>query len=429
MQHKLRTEVQLILVLILAMASMAGLSFVLGSAMPSMAQGPITATPPRLVITGEDLTAFGIAPGQIEAAAASNFDLGVVKSTNVTTVPAGTVVTFNVTITNHGPDPAIGVVFQDFTPDQMINVTYAFESANVISNGASTASNLKWYFYDTIPNGGSTVVTVTGELTSALSITVTNTAAITTVNPSYESGSNANSDSVDVGIGGYNPALSGLILYLPFVAKFPTPTPAPVVQVYYQNFDSGEPWFENLGSNCSANHTNGIYQVDVDGDNRECLPPANGSPSVTYGEWEVEGYISGEDQDSNHAYGLWFNGAGGDTQYVFRIYPNVNGCSNGGKWEFLRRKPNANSTLQSNNCDTNIKRGYGSGSKQTIRAAHKSNGEIRLYIDDNLITPAFIDTNQITNGNASGVYTRAGDTNEQPYARIKFDEYRIFRYP
>lgn len=428
MQRKIRAEIQLILVLVLATISMGALSLVLSRAVPSLAQGPATPTPPKLILTKEDLAAFGILPDSLEAAATRSFDLEVVKSTDVVSVPAGTVVNFTVTITNHGGDEAIGVVFQDFPPLQMVDVQYAFEpGTTVISNGATTASDLKWYFYDPIPVGGAAVVTVTGELTSLLSLTVTNTAMITTVNPGFESGPYPNSDSVGVGVGG-NPNAAGRIIYLPYISKFPTPTPLPIVLAYYEDFNSDTPWFEDLGSHCKADHTNSLYQVDVDGDNRECLPPAKNEnnpekPYRTYGEFEVVGYISGDWTDNGHAYGIWLNGAGGDTQYIFRIYPNIGGCSNGGKWEFLRRKPDANATLASENCDSHIKRGYGYDKRQTIRVGHKNTGEIKLYIDGTLIR-SIVDNNQITDGTATGVYIRANDGK----VRVKFDDFKVYKY-
>lgn len=434
MEFKLRTEIQLMLVLLFAAASLVGLSVALGGVTPSLAQGPATATPLQLVITDEDLAAFGLPANAIHASDVVTFDLQVVKSTSATSVTAGTTVNYTIVITNHGQGTAQGVIFQDVPPNQMVNINYTFSPGmSAISNGATIPSQLKWLLLNGIPINQSTKITVTGQLTSALSLTVTNTAMITTYNPAAEAGSQPNTASVGVWVTGDSSAV-GRIIYLPYVSKMPTPTPSPtppVVLAYYENFDSGTPWPRgDLGNGCTATHTGGIYQVDQDKSRKECLPAAPNknkpeSPLRTYGEFEVTGYISGEGQDPDHSYGIWLNGAGGDTQYVFRIYPNIGGCSNGGKWEFLRRKPGANATLASNNCDTHIKRGYSSSVAQTIRVGHKSNGQITLYIDGTLIQ-TITDNNQITNGSATGVYVRSDDANK---VRVKFDDFRVYKYP
>jgi hypothetical protein len=149
-----------------------------------------------------------------------------------------------------------------------------------------------------------------------------------------------------------------------------------VTLAYHENFNDDKVWSEFSNNGCRTDVTSGIYQVDVDSKDRECLAVADNNdskpekPFRTYGEFEVTGYISGENKDSNHAYGIWLNGKGGDTQYVFRIYPNVEGCSNGGKWELKRRKSGAGDVLlASSNCDTRIKRGYGGDYKQTIQGS------------------------------------------------------------
>ncbi len=426
MQQKFRTEIQLIFVLVLAAASMVALSLALGGATTSLAQGLPTSTPPQMVLTKEDLAAFGLADNNVvQAAGVTTFDLEVAKTANVTTVASGGLVTFTVTITNHGPYTASGIIFQDLMPKEMLTPTYTFAPGiDAVDNGATTASTQKWLILNSVPANNSVVITVTAQLTSTFNATVTNTAAVTTFMTYAESGPYANSGTKNVGITGSG---SGYLVYLPYTSKYPTPTPTPTPVaslVYHEDFESGSPWYEFSSDGCTSDTTGGLYKVTVESSSRECLPFApSGNANRAYGEFEVTGYISGDYEDSNHSYGIWLNGAGGDTQYVFRIYPNISGCSGGGKWDLRRKKDGNSSTLAYNNCDTNIKRGYGSSYKQTLKVAHKSDGTISLYIDGVQVGSTITDSSQLT-GTSTGVYARAADHN----IVAKFDDFKVYKY-
>lgn len=422
--QKNSVAIQLTVVIVLAMLTLLGISTLLGIGLQPasvLAQGGIS-TPPA-AFTPAPLSDFGFAPDEVVALDQNDkFDLAISKTTNVAAVTAGTRVTYTLTITNNGPNSAQYFYLYDSAPTEFTDIKYTFpNTVTALNNAPDDPQTLQWLITSSLPATSRMVVTVTGVLTSLRDMQVVNTAIVTPfVQTADDIGSN-NSSSETVSVAGSNPLAN--ILYLPYISKFPTPTPLPIVLVYQETFNSGTPWYDgSLGNSCYADHTGGVYQVDVDKSNRECLPPADSDANRTYGEFEVQGYISGEGKDPDNSYGIWLNGAGGDTQYVFRIYPNIDGCSNGGKWEFQRRK-SGTSTLASNSCDTHIKRGYGSSYIQTIRVAHKSTGEIKLYIDGTLVK-SLVDSNQITSGDATGVYVRADDVD----TRAKFDNFKVYRY-
>ncbi len=423
-----KTARHLTVVLILAVGALLGVSTLLNLAMQpvgALAQGPVSMPP--AAFTPAPLSEFGFDPDEIVALGQGDkFDLEIAKTTAVVSVTAGTRVTYTLTITNRGPDAAQYFYLYDSIPTEFTAVSYTFPATDTaLSNGAE---NPQWLVIASLPATTAMVVTVSGVLTSQRDVQVVNTAIVTPFDQTADPVGGNNSDYEAVDVAGSNPLAN--ILFLPFISKFPTPTPIPLVLAYHETFDSGTPWAENIGSGCQADHTNGIYQVDVDASNRECMPPADNNdnrpepPYRTYGEFEVQGYISGEGVDPDNSYGIWLNGAGGDTQYVFRLYPNIGGCSSGGKWEFLRRKSGTSTTLAVENCNSTIKRGYGSAYRQTIRVAHKSTGEIKLYIDGTVVK-TLIDSNQLTNGTATGVYVRASDVK----TRAKFDNFKVYRYP
>ena len=434
---KVRSEVQLIIVIGLAIVILLFISTGLTVGLqPSAVLAQNLGPTPEISFTPAPLESFGFAPDGVVALDQNDkFDLEILKTTNTISVTSGTQVTYNVKITNKGPDPAQYFYFYDVVPTELKNVMYTFPAGvEALNNGASSPETLQWLITSELPVNQSINIAVAGELTSLRTVIVRNTAVVTPFVQSADPNGDNNSSYVDVNVTGSNPALG--LIYLPLIRRDPTPTPDPIKLIYQEDFNADkEIWFEKLNSNCRADHTNGIYQVDVDESDRECLPPAKEKddddeddpklrdPAVKYGEVEVEGYISGEGKDSGNAYGIWMNGRGGDTQYVFRIFPNASGCSDGGRWEFLRRKPNANATLAFDSCDSRIERGYGSSARQTIRVGHRSNGQITLYIDDILIQ-TINDSNQITNGEDNGVYVRADDVD----TRVKFDDYKVFEY-
>ncbi len=427
MKKKLSSEIQILLVVFFAAIALVAISvFVGGTVQPQgvYAQAVPTSTPKSITLTDETLRALGLSPNPIIAADSPSFNLEVVKSTNVVTVESGSLIAFTVSITNHGPDLAQGVIFQDFVPSQMEDVDFSF-SGGAIDNGATNPEDKIWLLTDPIPVDDAALVTVTGYLTSMRNITVTNTAMITTYNPSSETNAADNSSSVDVGIAGYDPDAGGLI-YLPIVQRFPTPTPRPIVLAYLENFNDGAPWPEFDNNRCKAENNSDQFWVRLDDGARDCFPPARDekkpeSPYRTYGEFEVAVYHS--EGQSDTAMGIFINGQGEDNYYVFKIRPN-NGCSSGGNWELIRRKNgNDPQPILSKSCDTAIKRGYGIGNTNVLRIAHKSNGQLILYING-IQVGSKIDTDQLT-GKGPGVYVQKPSKD----VLIKFDNCKVYKYP
>ena len=431
MNIKIRSEFQILFVVLFATITLAAISaFVGGTIQPQgvYAQAVPTATPKSITITDETLKAFGLPLNPIVIANAPRFDLEVVKQTNVVTVNSGSLITFTISITNHGPNPAEGVFFQDFVPSQMETVEFDF-SSGAIDNGASNPEDKIWLLTNSIPVSGMVAITVTGQLTSARDITVTNTAMITTYNPSSEIDAANNSSEVKVGIVGWNPNAAGPI-YLPIVSRFPTPTPVPIVLAYYNYFndeDDDWAWFEFDNNGCETDYNNGRYQVKLDDGADDCLPPAKNEnhpekPYRTYGEFEVAVYHS--EGESDAAMGIFINGDGGDDYYVFKIRPN-NSCSSGGKWELRRRKDGSSTTILSKNCDTAIERGYGSDNTNVLRIAHKSNRQLILYINGTQVGSITETASNERKGQGTGVFVQEPSKN----ITIKFDNFKVYRYP
>ncbi|RMF05984.1 MAG: hypothetical protein D6768_00140 [Chloroflexi bacterium] len=428
MHQKYKLQIQLGLIILLSAGTLAGISLLLGAGMQphrASAQGPIIATP-SVPFTPAPLADFGLSAAdfQLSALAAVSYDLSITKTTSVTSVTSGSVVTFNISISNLSGSTAQYLYFTDSYPKQMVNVTYAFQpGVTAVSNGVTGAE--QWFITSQIPVGQSIAITVTGELTSALDALVTNTAVVTPFIQGADPAGGNNSASASVNVTGFSPT-AGLI-FLPIVQMNPTPTPVPLTLAYHETFD-GTPWQEFSNNGCSTTHNTGQYWVDLDSGDRTCLPPARNEnkpelPYRTYGEFEVRAYDSGENQDSESGYGIWANGQGADNYYLFRIWPNTSGCSSGGNWELRRYKDGGNQKLLGGTCNGNIVRGYGSASANTLRLAHKSTGELLVYVNGQLLGN-ISDTNQLTNGTATGVYAESNNR----HIRIKYDDFKVYRY-
>jgi len=347
-----------------------------------------------------------------------NVDLAVNKTANVSTIASGGYVTYIITIDNNGADDADVVLFRDNYPTgQMLNVSFDF-SQPATSDGHIPP---EWWFDDPILAGDGAVVTVTGQLVAIPGTVIVNTAEATAFG---ETNSADNTDEASVTISGG----SGSIIYLPVIHRNPLPAK---ILVYYEDFNSGEPWFEFDNNGCNAYHSNDQYWVDLD-NGKECLPPARNEnnpqqPYRTYGEFEVTAYVSGEYLEDDHWYGIFINGAGGDDYYRFRIKPNEGDCSSGGDWELMRRKNNSNKTLASRSCDANIRRGYGSGAANKLAIRHTYNHQLLVYINDVLVQTVTLISEDRLSGTATGVYISTIDSNRN--MRTKFDDFRVYSLP
>lgn len=355
----------------------------------------------------------------IVTAQENSFDLKVTKTANVSSVASGGTVTFTILIENQGPDPALFVTFFDDYPTQMQNVQYMFSTA-VISRESETPEKPYWLFTE-IVSGQTVVATVTGQLVSASYTTVKNEAAVSALGELTPAD---NTDDASVTISNGGTAQNNI--YLPLIRKDPLPEK---ILAYYENFSNNNAWYnidpdDNFGGCYRTEHTSGIYRVTGKEDN-SCLPFARNankpeSPYRTYGEFEVTAYADDDYQEDDHWYGIFINGQGEENYYLFRIKPNQDSCTTGGDWELIRRINGGNLTLASGACDPAINRGYEVANILTIR--HQSN-QISVYANS---TPLETVTNNELTGQTPGVYVKAASNKK---AQIKFDDFRVYKFP
>lgn len=408
-------------------------SFIAISADPylstSSAQGPPEEETGGLPLSKESLAAFGLSPDSIQAAALS-YDVQVVKTANTTTVNSGGKVTFSITIKNNGPDAAPLVFFYDNYPPQMSGVAYQF-STSVISDGVVSKPH---FAISNIPNNGTVNVTVTGQLNSIPNVTVKNTAIITPFTSSQLDSKGNNTSSVNVNINGSNPGASDGRIFLPIMRKDP-PLPPPVL-VYFEDFNSGDPWVElgNSNSDCESDNTNAQYWVRLRDRGETCVPPADEddqkpeTPFRTYGEFQVDAYQS-EGPSRETAYGLFINGEGGDNYYYFRIWPN-DSCSQGGDWQLVRRRGGSEHTLLEGQCHTAIKRGTGAANTNRLKIRHDVSFELSVFVNNVKLGTIYDVQGQHLTGSATGVYayTSDDDVDLNDAALIKFDNFAVYKF-
>lgn len=222
-------------------------------------------------------------------------------------------------------------------------------------------------------------------------------------------------------------ASSVLTIFLPIIGKHPQ-------TAFWDDFsdeDSGWPTGED--DDCDSSYDGGRYRLDVKQD-KTCYrfaPPDNDNPSKnperTYGTFEVSVYHS-DGQSSNAFMGIYFNGAGGDEQYIFKIRPNITNCTNGGGWEFIRNRNDDGSdtnedTVKTVSCDSIIHRGYGPTAINTLRAKHTSDRRITLYINNQQVFTFIEATDVHLTGKGTGVYAEAPSDKS---IVIKFDDFKVY---
>jgi uncharacterized repeat protein (TIGR01451 family) len=352
---------------------------------------------------------------------AGPFDLQVTQQVKTPAVTSGNFATFVITIRNNGPNAATLVQFYDNYPTQMSQVNYQFSVGNVVSNGFTKPT---WLFLNPISSSGQVVVTVTGRLTSIPSVNVTNVAEVFP----YTTGSDPtlanNQASGAVALTGSNPGAFTGPLYFPLIFKFPQPT---LFLIYTEDFEDSDAWAEFSSDNCDTENEGGRYVVNIEGADEDCLPAAdNGDdkpeqPFRETGEFEVEVYRS-EGGGDDFSYGIFINGEGGDNYYLFRVWPNTGNCSSGGRWALIRREEGDDETKASGSCNTAIKRG---SSVNRLRIAHTLTNQLIVYANGvQLNTTPYTDSNDL-DGEATGVYVH---TDEDDIV-VKFDNFKVFRYP
>lgn len=424
--QKNNVAIQMTVVIVLAVITLLGISTGLSLGMQpvsALAQGAIST--PEVAFTPAPLSDFGFAPTELMALdQGDTFDLAISKTTDAVSVAAGTQVTYTLTITNHGPNPAQYFYLHDSAPSEFINVTYTFPTADTaLSNGDA---NPQWLIIKPIPDDGTMVVTVTGILTSLRDVQVVNTAIVTPFVQTADPVSGNNTDTASVAVAGSNPLAN--VIFLPYISKFPTPTPLPIVEDYYEPFNDTA-WFEFDNNGCRTDHSSGQYWVYLDRDSKDCLPPADNNdkkperPYRTYGEFQVEGYHS-EGSNKDLALGIFINGQGEDNYYLFRIWPNTDQCGTTSRFYDLRRRRNGNTTTLRSGCSTAIKTGMGLSSTNTVRIAHKTDLRLVVYVNGTEVASYLESSTEHLTGTATGVYVK-GVGND---TLVKFDNFRAYRY-
>ncbi len=358
-------------------------------------------------VNPETLARFGLSPAPIQASSVISYDLEVVQKSDVLTVTSGSRVTFTVSITNNGPNVISYTLFRDAIPSEMQDITYAF-SANVFSD--SLVTPIVWLLYDPIPVSSTVLVTISGILTSAQHITVTNTTTATPLNSLNESNWNNNVSQVQVGIVGYDPSNPSKVFYFPIIFKSP-PAPSLLYSDDFSNSSSG--WGKDDDDICDRDYNNNEYRIEIDdpneddGDGEDCWGYAPSDAEYTYGNFQIKARQSGGSK--KFEYGIYINGAGANSNYVFKLKFNENSCTS----SLLR---NGNTLGSSVNCSS-ASNNY--NQYNTLKINHNSSGVIKAYLNGQLLH-TYSDGSQLT-GKGVGVYTYVKDDD----VTIRFDNFTV----
>lgn len=417
MSNKLKASAKVVLILSFSTLSLLLLLLIASGRQVALvlAQAP-TEGNNGAAIDPADLETLGFSAAEIAAAQVPASDFEIVKTASASSVTAGNAIDYTIRITNtHPTDDAI-VFFYDDYPTQLQNVTYDFGGYEASLTTIFNKPKPTYVLDELLPADDSIEITVSGILTSNVDVAVVNTAQ------ALDALGGSKSDSVAVNVIGVGTPIITNTIYLPFVAK-----PEPIVLAYAENFNSGAPWFEFDSGGCKTDHQSGQYWVDVDSSNRECLPPAKNenkpeSAYRTYGEFQVDAYVSGENQDEDFWYGLFINGSGGDDYYVFRIQPNEDACGSGGDWELRRRKDDNETIIANGSCHPSIRRGYGSGATNTLKITHTSDRKLSVFANGTLLG-SVTEPNSSAHliGTGPGLFVRSASKD----ALVKYDNYIV----
>jgi|GEM_PF-2397285 len=207
---------------------------------------------------------------------------------------------------------------------------------------------------------------------------------------------------------------NAITLYLPIVYKNPTPLPP----IFYDDFsNSNTNWFTGPQGDCYFSYLNGRYKVELKASNLECWGVGPDNTQVKYALFET---LAFSDNTSNTAYGFYFNGRGGDEQYLFVVKPNDSGCSSDkGKYEFYRTQ-SGNRSKKLEGCSTAVRRGSGSGASNLLQARHTSNGVLSVYANGTLLG-TYTDGSQLT-GKGTGTYSQSGSGKNV----VRYDYFAIY---
>lgn len=418
MNQKTKTGVQIFSVLLLSITTLVLLAVIINPGTHSLtvvAQEPKSTPSYPISISEETLAAFGLSLDSIQASSALTYDLEVKAIPTNIALTNGDPIQFNVSITNLGPNPGSYILFYVDYGTDIKDVNYQFSVTEVISDGKAKPT---WLLPGPIDPPSTVVVTVTGKVEAAsdCDFRMANNVSASPFNVLADPISTNNIDGVEVDV-----TNQFRCIYLPLVIREPTPTPTPTPTsepVFFSDdfHDDDSGWYEGSSDSdhCYSSYDNGRYRIELDSSDRTCFRPAPSEANRKYGSFEVAAYLSEGGDD--FAYGIYSNGAGGDTLYRFRIWPNSS-CSQGGSWELHRKS----TRKLSGDCHPAIKRGTGSSATNVLKLTHTSNGKISVYVNDTLLG-TYTDSSQLT-GTGTGLYVRSDDED----IVVKFDNFTVYR--
>ncbi len=404
MYQTIKTNVQILAILLVATALLIGLSILVGTNMQpqiAAAQEPlVNAQAARNTFSKEKLAAFGLSLEDIQAAAGP-YDLQVTVTPSSASIPSGGTATFTVRITNLGPNTAQYILFSRSLPGGMTGETFNFGSVNAISNGLNPPT---WLITNQIASGNFIQFTVQGSINSTCNTIATYTASAVPFTSSEDSNLTNNSAGGQVNVLG-----TGTCLFLPIIRKEPTPTPNPIV--FFDNFSGDKNWPTADDSDCDRSYVNDEYEIKAKTKDEDCFGPAPGAAERTYGTFKVK--ARRDSGSSNFTVAIYINGSGSDNYYAFEVKP-YDDCS----WKLIRRRDGDSSTKRSGGCESAINRNSASN---ILEIRHISNGDISVFINGTQLGSTYNDGSQLT-GQGTGIYARTSK-DDDIYAR--FDDFTV----
>lgn len=408
MNNTIKTNIQILAILLVAIVLLICLSFVVGSGIQpqvAVAQAPLPSpSAARNAFTAEKLAAYGLSLQDIQAAAL--YDLKVEVTANAASVPSGGAVVFTVKITNLGPTLAQYILFSQSLPPGMTGGTPNFGSLTAISDGKNPPST--WLITNAIPpapNSNNFIqFTVSGNLGAKCNAVASYKATADAFNASNDAIKGNNTAIRSVNVTG-----SQACLFLPLIQKFPTPTPNPVV--FFDDFGGNKNWPTADDSNCDRTYVNNEYEIRAKSQDEDCFSPAPSGAEKRYGRFKVK--VRRDSGSSDFTVGIYINGAGADNYYLFQVNP-ADSCG----WELIRRKDGNSDTKRSGGCDGAINRNSNSN---TLEIRHTSNGDIRVFINGTQLGSTYNDGSQLS-GTGTGVYAR---TNNSDDVVVRFDDFTV----
>lgn len=403
MSKTIKTNLQILVILLIAVAFLVGLSVVAGMGLQpqvAIAQAPLPSPDAaRKAFTAEKLSAFGLSLKEIEAAAL--YDLQVSVTASSASIASGGTVTFTVTIYNAGPNPAQYILFSQSLPTNMSGGTPNFNGLTAISNGSNPST---WLITDAIASGTSRQIFVSGTFTTNCNTTASYIATAQPFNASNDSNTSNNTFTRTINVIG-----NGTCLFLPLIQKYPTPTPNPIV--FYDNFSSSKNWNSNDDSDCDRAYVNDEFEVKAKTEDTDCFSPAPGAAERSYGNFKVK--VRRESGSNDFTVGIYINGSGGGEYYMLQVKP-ANSCS----WRLIRRKNSSSDEPRSGGCESAINR---NSDPNILEIKHTSNGDISVFINGTQLGTTYNDGSQLT-GTATGVYVR---TNNSDSVTTRFDDFTV----